>query len=87
MYALTDFSYGEANDEFYRDMSKLLRSVNLAHIVAVANAINAQVGQIAETQWHIRGTFPTDTNRGSSGDRLIPVCSDHMLFLECNLLS
>lgn len=67
--------------EFYRDLSRLLRSVRSTNIVAIASDFSAQLGYLTETKEHIGGRLSVPADRIDNSDRLFQVCSNHRLFL------
>ena len=80
-YAPTDCSSDEEKDNFYRNISTLLRSVKSSDIVILAGDLNAQVGRLDTSELHLGGKFGVDAPRSDNGERLLQLCADHRLFL------
>ena len=80
-YAPTNCSSEAEKDDFYRDLSRLLRSARSSDIVILAGDMNAQVGRLSSTESHLGGRFSVDAERTDNGERLLQLCADHNLFL------
>lgn len=80
VYAATDFNSPEAKDEFYRELSRLLRSVHSTDNVVIAGGFNAKHDTSEDT-------FPFSADHTGHGDRFIRFRSYHRLFLANQFLS
>ena len=80
-YAPTDTSPENEKDDFYRDLSQLLRSAKSSDIVVLAGDMNAQIGRLNSMEAHLGGRFSVDMPRSDNGERLLHLCTDHRLFL------
>ena len=80
-YAPTDSSSENEKDEFYQDLSRLLRSARRTDIVILAGDMNAQVGRLSPEEAQLGGRFGVDAVRTDNGERLLQLCADHRLFL------
>lgn len=77
VYVPTDCSSSEATDEFYHQLSRLLRNACTVDIVVVAVGSNAQLGYLTETEGDIGRPFSASVDQTDNGDRLTQVCSLH----------
>ena len=64
-------------DDFYRELSNLLRLAKSSDIIILAGDMNAQVGQLSQFETHLGGIYGVRANRTDSGDRLLQTCADH----------
>ena len=79
-YAQTDKSPEEKSDDFYRELSRLIRLAKRSDIIILAGDMNAQIGQLHSSETHLGGNFSVDTQRTDNGDRLLQLCNDQQLF-------
>ena len=80
-YAPTDGSSEQEKDDFYRELSRLIRLAKRSDIIILAGDMNAQIGQLHSSETHLGGHFSVDAQRTDNGDRLLQLCNDHQLFL------
>lgn len=81
MYALTDCTSSEPNNDFHQESSPLVCSVCSTGIVFLTGDFNAQLEYLTKTKRYIGGQFLASPDRTDYGDRLIQVCFDHKLCL------
>ncbi|MGL5405228.1 MAG: endonuclease/exonuclease/phosphatase family protein, partial [Propionibacteriaceae bacterium] len=81
-YAPTNSSTDLVKDEFYHQLSDLLRLAKNTDIVVLAGDMNARIGQLDTNELHLGGGFAVDSVRNDNGDRLLQLCTDHQLFLS-----
>lgn len=58
----TNCSFLKVKDEFFRELSRLLRIVCLADFVVVAGVSNAQLSYLTDTEGHTRNRIHNSTN-------------------------
>jgi len=68
-------------DDFYRELSNLLRLAKSSDIIILAGDMNAQVGQLSQFETHLGVIYGVRANRTDNGNRLLQTCADHNLYL------
>nr|CAH8875878.1 unnamed protein product [Trichobilharzia regenti] len=68
-------------DEFYYQLSDLLKQAGRRDIVVLAGDLNAQVGRLSSEENRLGGQWGLHGRRSDNGDRLLQLCADHNLFL------
>ena len=68
-------------DEFYADLTTLIRLARSSDIVILAGDMNAQVGQLSDSESQLGGKFSLAGRRSENGERLMHTCAEHRLFL------
>ena len=81
-YAPTDCSEDAVKDAFYQELSSLLRSSRSSDIILLAGDLNAQVGELSESESRLGGVFGLPARRSDNGDRLLQLCAEYNLFLS-----
>ena len=80
-YAPTDCSDVSIKEEFYADLTTLNRLARSSDIVILAGDMNAQVGQLSDSESQLGGKFSLAGRRSENGERLMHTCAEHRLFL------
>lgn len=77
----TDFKAGALNDCFYQRLHNLLRTGKRGDIVIFAGDMNARVVRLSSNQAHLGDTAGPDKCHFKNGERLLGLCSDHLMAL------
>ena len=62
-------------DEFYADLTTLIRLACSSDIVILAGDMNAQVGQLSDSECQLGGKFSLAGRRSENGERLMHTCA------------
>ncbi|KER28315.1 hypothetical protein T265_04844 [Opisthorchis viverrini] len=80
-YAPTGSSSETEKDEFYQNLSRLLRSARRMDILILVGDMNAQVGRLISEEAQLDDPFGVDAERTDNGKRLLQLCADRRLLL------
>ena len=80
-YSPTNASDDPAEEEFLSQLRSLIRRAKSTDIVVLAGDMNAQVGQLEESESSLGGRYSLGHTRSNNGDRLLQLCAEEHLFL------
>ncbi|CAH8584475.1 unnamed protein product [Dicrocoelium dendriticum] len=79
-YAPTNCSDDSVKNDFYRQLTQLLRHRRSTDTVVLVGDMNAQVGKLSTDELHLGGQHGVGS-RDDNGERLLHLCEDARLFL------
>lgn len=81
-YAPMEFRSSEKMNDFFAELSHLVRSAKSTAFVILVGHMNAQVCQLNVTELDLGGVFGVGTRRIENGNRLLHQCVHHGPFLS-----
>ena len=81
-YAPTNCSPDDVKENFFGELSTLLRSSKSSDIIFLAGDLNAQLGRLDSSESELGGVYGLDGQRTDNGERLLHLCAEHKLFIS-----